>query len=70
VVGTKAERASRLGAHRKHSGVLGEGGDRPEWPDHGEGSGGGALLGGEKDGGSRPTSVARTDANGSSRSAR
>jgi hypothetical protein len=30
------ERASRSGAHREHRGALGEGGDGPEIPDHGE----------------------------------
>ena len=36
MVETKAERASCSGTHHEHDGLLGEGGDRLEWPDHGE----------------------------------
>ena len=35
-VETKAKRASRSGTHHEHDGMLGEGGDGLEWPDHGE----------------------------------
>lgn len=38
--------------------------DSPEQPSHGRGGHGGALLGGEEDGGFWPTSTARADASG------
>jgi hypothetical protein len=44
-------RETPSGAHRDHNGVLGEDGDGPERPGHGEGGGGGALtVRGEDDG--------------------
>ena len=49
MVETKAERASCSGAHHKHDGVLGEGGDGLERPGHGEVSGGGASAGSEEE---------------------
>ena len=49
MVEIKTERASRLGAHREHDGVLGEGGDELERPSHGEVSGGGASVGSEEE---------------------
>ena len=36
MVETKTKRASRSGAHHDHAGMLGEGGDGLEQPDHGE----------------------------------
>ena len=43
------ERASRLGAHQEHDGVLGEGGDGLERRGHGEVDGGGAPAGSEEE---------------------
>jgi hypothetical protein len=37
-------RETHTGAHRDHNGALGEDGDGPEWPGHGEGGGGGGAL--------------------------
>jgi len=45
VVEVKVERASHLGAHHDHVGVLGEDRDGLERPSHGEVDGGGALAG-------------------------
>jgi hypothetical protein len=43
-------RETHLEAHRDHNGALGEDGDGPERPGHGEGGGGAPTVHGEDDG--------------------